>query len=355
MATLAATAYEDGGRPISRKLSIALDGARAIAAFYVFLHHVVNARLEPASPPLLMRFGQEAVLVFFLLSGSVIFANERTRALRPRGYYLRRLRKIYPPMLLAIVVSTLVALAQGQFAALFDARQLAATLLNLQDISKLKPGVIADPYMLNDPLWSLAYEALFYAIFPLVLIAWTRWPAYTEHAIGLGCCLLYVLFAMMPGHFLLVGAYFLVWWCGAMAARAWQADGTNVLAMARSYAWLLALCAVAAVVVKFVGYRGLGYYPVLQLRHFAMGALILALFFGPLGRVLAGWLQPLGPVAKWVASISYGVYVLHYPLLVQWGYSYSLTGLVVSLALLLALAWWVERVLPRYLPKAPRT
>ncbi len=340
------------GRPISQRLVAALDAGRALAAFYVVAHHIINAWMEPAPAMLFMRFGQEAVLVFFLLSGFVIFANERTRALSPRGYYLRRLRRIYPPLLLAMLVSTLVAWSQNELA-LFDARQFWATLFSLQDISRLKPGVIADPYMLNDPLWSLSYEVLFYLIFPPILMAWKRWPVMTEHAIGLGSCLLYLVYAGMPGHFQLVGAYFIVWWSGAMAARAWQDGGRNVLAMRRTYLWLLALCVVAAAVVSEVGYRGLGFYPFLQLRHFAVAALLLPLLYGPIGRACARLLERAGPAAKWFAGISYGLYVLHYPLVIQWNFSATVPGLIVGLILLFALSYAVDRVLPRYLPKAP--
>lgn len=343
------------GRPISLRLSRTLDAARAVAACYVLLHHTVNAWMAPRDPIVPMRFGQEAVLVFFLLSGFVIFANERDRALQPRGYYLRRARKIYPPLLLAIALSTAVALAQGAFDVLFNPRQLLVTLLGLQDITRLKPGVIADPYMLNDPLWSLSYEILFYLIFPLVLRAWTAHRARTEHVIGLGCCLLYLLYAVRPGHFQLVGAYFLVWWCGAMAACAWQEGGRSVLAMRRSYLWLLALCVLAAVVVRWRGYTGLGYYPFLPLRHFVAGAAMLALFFGPIGRVCARFLERVGSWPGRVAAISYGIYVLHYPLLVQWHFAMTVPGLIVALALVVTLSYLAERIVPRYLPKAPAT
>jgi peptidoglycan/LPS O-acetylase OafA/YrhL len=64
---------------LSARLSASLDVARAIAACYVVLHHVANARGWSNGPGLVLRFGQEAVLIFFLLSGFVIFSNERTR------------------------------------------------------------------------------------------------------------------------------------------------------------------------------------------------------------------------------------------------------------------------------------
>ena len=41
------------------------------------------------------------------------------------------------------------------------------------------PRTIADPFMGNDPLWSLSYEFWFYLLFPLVFRPWLRWPAAT--------------------------------------------------------------------------------------------------------------------------------------------------------------------------------
>lgn len=270
---------------LSKSAVAALDAARACAACYLVFHHVMEAHAVAPRLGLIFRFGQEAVLIFFLLSGFVIFANEHERARHPRGYYLRRLRRIYPPLLCAMILSTAVAMANGDFHARFHWSELWGTLLSVQDIAFLKPGVIVDPYLGNAPLWSLSYEVAFYLVFPAVLLLWrnARWAA--SHVVGTVCCVLYIWFALEPSHFALVGAYFLVWWCGAMSAEAYLHGGRSVTAMLDSYIWLLLLCFIAAVVVLKVGYTQLGRYPFLPLRHFAVAALLLAVFFGPIGRL----------------------------------------------------------------------
>ena len=166
---------------LSVKLSASLDAARAVAAGYVVLHHVALARGWANGPGLALRFGDEAVMVFFLLSGFVIFANERTRATRPAGYYLRRLRRIYPALVAALLVSTLIAVDNGTFFSMFSYKDLLGTLASLQDIASLKPGVIVDPYLQNFSLWSLSYEVAFYLAFPLVLRFWLRFPSWADH------------------------------------------------------------------------------------------------------------------------------------------------------------------------------
>ncbi len=56
---------QSGDEPkLSARLSASLDVARAIAACYVVLHHVANARGWSNGLGLVLRFGQEAVLIF---------------------------------------------------------------------------------------------------------------------------------------------------------------------------------------------------------------------------------------------------------------------------------------------------
>lgn len=342
---------------LSRRAVAGLDAARALAAFYVVLHHIADAHHWADIhhwPRLgfLLRFGQEAVIVFFLLSGFVIFINEADRALRPTGYYVRRLRRIYPPLIVAMALSTAIAIDNGDLAEKFSTLGLIGTIASVQDISLLKPGVIADPYLDNGPLWSLSYEVAFYALFPLALMAWRRSPAGFNHLLGIACCLAYLVYALAPNHWALVAAYFLVWWCGAMTAEAYRRGGRSFSAICPLYCWLVALCGLAAAIVPIVGYRGLGLYPFLPLRHFLAAAVILALCLGPLGRRAASFAERCAWPAAALASISYGIYVFHYPLLINWQRAVSAPGAMIAFLLLLVLSYVADRQLNRLLPQA---
>ncbi len=334
------------GTRVSPRVRDALDVVRALAACYVVAHHVAEAHTLPGRLALAFKFGQEAVLVFFLLSGFVIFANERDRAGDWRAYAWRRIRRIYPPLLFAMLVSSCVIAASGQWAALFSWRGLFGTLLALQDVAKLKPGVITDPYLLNYPLWSLSYELAFYAAFPLVMIAWRRWPLMTNVAVGASSCAAYALYVMQPNHFLLVGAYFLIWWSGAMVAAAYQRGARSIRAMPVTIGFLALLGTIAIIVTWRSGFTGRFDYPALMARHFLFALAIVVIGFGPMGRALVTLLQRGGIRLTGVAAISYGLYVLHYPLLVQSPLARTPLGFTVSLALLVLLAWWIERWLP---------
>lgn len=337
-------------RRLSPRIRAGLDVARASAAVYVVLHHAVHI-----GGPLgvLFSFGQEAVLVFFLLSGFVIFANENERVRQPKGYYLRRLRRIYPPMIVAMLVSTALW-AVGLIDALPTWQSAVGTLLALQDIAFLKPGVITEPYLGNDPLWSLSYEIAFYLVFPLVMMLWRRSRMMTRVAVPAVSIAAYVSFLVAPNHFSLVAAYFMTWWAGAMVAHLWMQGRLRVRNAVPEFAGLIALAVVAGIGVLTHGFAGLGYFPFLMLRHFVFVIVLFALLFSPVRSWLAAVSHPVARPAAAVAGISYGLYVIHYPVLVQSEANTSLWWFIPAVVATIGLAWVADKLLPRALPRAPR-
>ena len=243
---------------------IALDLIRCLAAFYVVLHHLAGRFELPFPIGLMLRFGQEAVIIFFLLSGVVIFASEKERALNPKGYYLRRLRRIYPTLLFAMALSTLIALDNGTLATQFSSLSLFGTLLGLQDVADLKPGVIVAPYLSNVPLWSLSYELFFYLIFPIVLRFWYVSKVVTNHAVGAVCCIAYVVYLLAPNHLSLLISYFLLWWSGAMAAHAFLHKELSLRSIWVPLFWLTVLTCTSAIPLLISGYVSPGVYPALM-------------------------------------------------------------------------------------------
>lgn len=323
-----------GRARLSPRIVAALDAARAGAASYVVMHHLSSPALRATSIGIFFRFGQEAVIVFFLLSGFVIFANERDRGLNTTAYYMRRVRRIYPPLLFAMAISAIVGLLIGNFWAEFSYQSLIGTLFALQDNTDGQPGVITGPFMGNSPLWSLSYEVFFYLIFPFVLRCWRAWPAATNHLVGAISCLAYIAFAFSPHHLFIVTAYFLIWWCGCMTAQRYLDGVRCIRGMKALTAWLLLLCVVSLLVVYETGFRGLGVYPFLSARHFLASASLLFLFFGPIGAALASLALRFRRASAFLASISYGLYVLHWPILIQSGLAGSPVGAASGLVIL---------------------
>lgn len=333
------------------QLMVALDVLRAFAAIYVAVFHVIGESMTGVAG-FFLSFGQEAVMLFFLLSGFVIHANERNRLHQPLRFYGRRIRRIYPAMLGAMGVAALLFWADGTLAERFSMHDLTFTLLGMQDSSVMKPGVISNSFLHNYPLWSLSYELWFYLLYPAVMWAWVRAPKLTNHMVGLASCVCYVLYVLAPNHFTLVTSYFVLWWCGAMAAEAYGRGDFTLRGIGSPLWWLAGLVAISLVVVWQVGPTGAAWqYPVLMLRHFGVGLLLLILAYTVVGRMAASWVSSWTKPASYLASISYGIYVFHMPLLVDWKFSDTWYGFSVALAMLIGLSIFFDRYLSKALPK----
>lgn len=337
-------------REISPQLRLTLDIIRSLAAIYVVIHHIV-IRLDPFPLDFLFKFGQEAVMAFFLLSGFVIHANERHRTAKGlSGYLWRRGLRIYPTLICAMLLSIVVALWDGTFAARFDPTKAACTLFALQDAGNLKPGTICSPFMANSPLWSLSYELVFYAIYPFILPLFLRSPKLVNHAIGVATIVLIALYALAPSHFFLLPAYFLVWWCGAMAAERFLLSGADKSVANLSFLYLFVATTAWGLVLWLEGLDELGTYPMLMVRHFGLALLMLALFLSPIGRMAAARLPLFAvPFWSWVAAVSYGIYVFHFPLLIQWSVADTALGFGLALILTVILSDLGDRRMSKWM------
>lgn len=288
-------------------------------------------------------------MVFFLLSGFVIFASERDRVRDLRSFYLRRLRRIYPIVIIAMGVSTAVW-AAGIVHGRPHWRSGLGTLFSLDDLTS-KPGFVTGTYLGNSPLWSLSYEMFFYAIFPLVMMLWRWRPGLTRHVVGAVCVVAYVSYIAAPNHFSLVTAYFALWWAGAAAAKAHLDGGIRLRRVRVEAAWLGVLTLVAAAAWAVEGWQGAASYPFLMVRHFGVALGLLLLLTTPARAHLAALALRWAPGWGWVASISYGIYALHYPIVIQTCRVFGWSAFLPSVALTVVCAWVVER---RLMPLIPR-
>lgn len=158
-------------RPASDLRLAWLDWVRFIAAAMVVVGHVRDRFVvaygvlpEGQKGPLtamaylLSRFGNEAVVVFFVLSGFLVAGRGCERLLAGSfsisDYAIDRVTRIYVPYVPALLVTWACALVVGTPATL---DMFLANLFGLQ-------GVLSPNFGANGPLWSLAYEIWFYAI-----------------------------------------------------------------------------------------------------------------------------------------------------------------------------------------------
>lgn len=369
-----------------------LDGLRGLAALYVVVGHArwllwegVNEgyRLHPqdysAFNKALMyflscfKFGHEAVLFFFVLSGFVIHLRY-ARQLAAQGatarfdllpFVWRRARRLYPPLLAAIgLAMALDTIGGSQGWAIYrqatpyplintnvlsqhDARTLLGNLAFLMN-------TYVPAFGCNGPLWSLKFEWWFYMIYPAF---W--WLSRRSLALATG--LMIALFAASflpnwPVQLLRdVFSAMLAWWLGALVAE--------VLGGRLKWRWEpvagFGLLAGSAAMFFPGPMRDLG-------MALCVSALLAIAFWLQARKFKLTWLERLKPLG----DMSYTLYVTHFPILVLasgWLMSRSKNGLlpqhfgwvaagiVVPMLIAYALHFLVERPFLSRAARHPKT
>lgn len=310
-----------------------LDGLRALAIVLVMLFHADM----PGLPG-----GNVGVDLFLVLSGYLItrlllVEMQVSGGVQLRAFYLRRLWRLMPPLLLMLALYAVFApLAWPEYP--FHVRDIAALLLYVGNIAAIT-GSFPDKLMHG---WSLGLEEQFYLIWPLfMLVLWRRRQG------GVGVVLL-LLYALVTGWRLLnlqlgdatgtayyrpdlhsagliLGAALAVgrWECGRWALSA----GVMLLALA-----VLLPRSSDAHLALFV-----------PLAEIAAALLIVSVMRG---EAVALW----HPVAVHVGKLSYGLYLFHYPVMkylagqeLPW-YWVLMIGAILSYAL----AWISYHSIERY-------
>jgi len=314
------------------RLSAALDGVRALAAFAVFAGHARGVWFvehgELASAGALEHgfyfatgLGHQAVLVFFVLSG--LFIGQAIRARTERGawswpaYAVDRLSRLWVVVLPALVLTALcdalgARLAPDVYSGAHPSNVIGAasarfgldTLIgNALFVQTLTLGThTVDTFGSNGALWSLANEFWYYLLFPLALRAATA-RSNVERALS---TVLALVGAWFVGGAILT--YFPAWLLGA--ALAWRSVpqlGTRGARVA-----FLACGAAFAAALAFA-----------RMRHGLVGDFAVAITFTALVASLATFPSAAAPAtslaaraATLVASSSFTLYAIHLPLVV---------------------------------------
>lgn len=338
-----------------------LEAMRGFAACYVFAGHFVLERLLTKGGPLGLpfRFGQEAVMVFFLISGFVIsYAQMQGRESGFIPYIARRARRIYPIYLLALLVS--VVTVEGFFAGQYQPSwgQVLGNLFMFQDFVDGKPGVWVAPLGGNLALWSLSYEWWFYVMFfPL----WRYVPRQRQlDAVALIAATGLLSYHWFPNQISLFLAYFLIWWSGVELAKAYVGNGATespegssggevtLWGQRRLLLYLVVACGLTALPVVEARAAGhalsFGLHPVLEFRHFTAALLLVIIGISWRNRGWLGFNRVFGGFTT-LAPISYALYVFHFPLAISATYLAALPGylaLVCYVAITLVVAYIAE-------------
>lgn len=128
------------------------------------------------------------VPLFFVISGYCIAASADASRDRPKGgrrYFVRRLRRIYPPLMAALILASAIALLTLPVVPpttpslpLGDPRDLTASqwLGNLTLTEEWRPDLGGSPksYLLGQT-WTLCYEEQFYVVIGVLILMARRW------------------------------------------------------------------------------------------------------------------------------------------------------------------------------------
>jgi len=160
------------------------------------------SRLTPGASPRAADGGRPAVSLFFVLSGFILTWNYR-RALAadgPRTFYVARFARIYPMLVLSLVLAmpvtawllhdgndTLLREWYGLNGANYKALG-ASLVLQLLALTAWTPfASLNQPW--NGPAWSISCEAFFYALFPWLL---ARLGTRSHRALAAWCVVLWL-------------------------------------------------------------------------------------------------------------------------------------------------------------------
>jgi|SRR5579859_729838 len=177
-------------RPESVTRIVSLDSLRGISALLVVCYHCTMAipglRDRVAATIVLLPFvlGPSAVLVFFALSGFVLYLTfEASDRFVYTTYIIKRFARIYPPLAAAILASAGLYLLieprpTPELSDWFNGSswQIYPTLTVLLGHLALLDGGINQG--LDNVIWSLVHEVRISIIFPLIALCVRRhWPA----------------------------------------------------------------------------------------------------------------------------------------------------------------------------------
>lgn len=292
--------------------AVALDLLRGLAALMVFLCHVRNTSFVefgalPAEDKTLVaavlfgvtRLGHEAVMVFFVLSGFLVGGALIRRlgdgAFDTASYAIDRSTRILAPLVPACLLTA--ALGYVLFGRAIGLGQIAFNILGLN-------GVIVSTFPGNEPLWTLAYEIWFYVAAGAAAYLLGARPLSPLALFAAGCSL-YV-FSTLEAR------YLLYWWAGAL-----------MVLLSNSEKKFLLACAGFALFATGVA----GYELSSETKSFAKVAFLspqhsdAAICFGISLAIPYLWdaktsrkLAFLRPPALYLSSVSYSLYLFHYPL-----------------------------------------
>lgn len=302
------------------------------------------------SPLHLFMLGNEAVFVFFVLSGVVLTLQANAVGFEWARYFPRRILRLYLPALASLVLAVTAALVfhSDRDNASYWVQISTFSELRWRDVLTSAELLYGNP-VLNGPLWSLRWEILFSVLLPVfVLIARApRWVPVATIALAPAVMWLGIVAESAPLEFL---PAFAVGVAIVRFVRERPNDGRTLHGAGYHARWIAALLfSIALLLARYV----LEPY----VDSAANDALFAVVVVGAAGLVLvaARWLPAVTllstPIAAWFGRISFSLYLVHVVVIVAlanalpdlpWQFV-AIIGVVLSIGIAVLFERFVER------------
>lgn len=326
---------------------VSIDVLRGVAVLLVMLSHLPFSMIVTGSEPDsvypaapfedITEFGRYGVHLFLIISGFSIHMRwarkaDVTRSIDWLGFWKRRLRRLYPPYLVVLVLSLTglavvvrlsgvagAAPAPGGWLGYDENGQLLVDLILLLLLMQNLNG--ASIRVGNNPFWSLALEEQLYILYiPLLHLrrryGWTSALIITAVVTIAWRLLGAILFEEPPGFWFLFGlAFWLPWSLGAMCAEYYN---RHIIIPPWTFSTGVIVLTVAGGVLlnypQWVSFppRAFTWAADLLVSLAFFGLIVQAVSFERKGGFKSKVWKPLANVGLW----SYGIYLVHNPVFI---------------------------------------
>ncbi|MDE5608216.1 MAG: acyltransferase [Muribaculaceae bacterium] len=307
-----------------------LDGLRGVAAMLVIWYHFFEG-FATSPTDQMMNHGYLAVDFFFVLSGFVIgyaYDDRWRKGLTPRRFMLRRVIRLQPMVVLAVVLGAVAWIVQG--CVRWDGTPmpvgslLVALLLGLVLIPVL-PGADADVrgngemFPLNGPSWSLFFEYIGSLLYALCLRRLSVRALWTVVIVS-GACLAATAFGNMSGAYHLgvgwsladggfFGGFFRLSFsfsAGLLISRTFRRRTI------RGAFWLCAAMMAVLMAMPYIGGDSISPWNALYDSAATLFTFPLIVWLGACGTTTDRFSTS---VCNFLGELSYPVYIIHYPVM----------------------------------------
>lgn len=303
-------------------VSLYLDLVRFLAAVCVFVTHAKYHRFTNGWLDGIGRYGSDAVMIFFVLSGLVIAHVTQTKERNIESYAISRLARLWsvalPALLLSVIADSIgIHLYPSMYDGLWYQGDQATFRLLINAVFQGQSWFMNVLPFTNTPYWSLGYEFWYYAIFAVghFLHGSIRWTALAV------CCALCgpKILLLMPIWLMGIAVYrimqtyqiplqvgWLLWIGSFFGYGLFQAIGMPGYLLWRSVKWLGEPFVIDSLLWSkdFLG-------------NYFVGILVAANFIGfwRIHKTFDYRLHQLQRPIRFMAGFTFSVYLFHMPLL----------------------------------------